>query len=325
MITKIKTENREEWKALRHQYIGGSDAASVVGLNPYKSAFSLWAEKTGKIAPFEGNLATDVGTFLEEFIAKKFEEISGKKVRRENHSLLNDKYPFAIANVDRVVVGEDAGLECKSTSELNLKKFKHGSFPENYYCQSVHYLATTEKQKWYIAVLVGNRNFFIYQLTRIPNDVKPEWCEESLYIDEDEIKALMDAEKNFFVYVAENKEPPIDGTESTSNTLAEIYPDSDESIVLDLFGFRDDLDALEAIKTQIKALEAVKTEKENLIKDFMKEAGRGQCEGYSVSYLTSERKTFDSKKFAAENTTVILDPYYKLSKVRTLRINKKKG
>ena len=69
MITKIKTENREEWKALRHQYIGGSDAASVVGLNPYKSAFSLWAEKTGKIAPFEGNLATDVGTFLEEFIA----------------------------------------------------------------------------------------------------------------------------------------------------------------------------------------------------------------------------------------------------------------
>ena len=324
MITKIKTENREEWKALRHQYIGGSDAASVVGLNPYKSAFSLWAEKTGKIAPFEGNLATDVGTFLEEFIAKKFEEISGKKVRRENHSLLNDKYPFAIANIDRAIVGEDAGLECKSTSELNLKKFKHGSFPANYYCQSVHYLATTEKKRWYIAVLVGNKNFFIYQLTRIPNEVKPEWCEESLYIDDDEIKALMDAEKNFYVYVTENKEPPIDGFKSTSETLFEMYPNSEDSIV-DLFAYKNDLDVLDDIKAQIEALEAIKAEKENLIKDFMKEAEKGKCEGYSVSWKSSERKTFDSKKFAAENTTVILDPYYKLSTVRTLKISKKKG
>ena len=242
-------------------------------------------------------------------IAKKFEEISGKKVRRENHSLLNDKYPFAIANVDRVVVGEDAGLECKSTSELNLKKFKHGSFPANYYCQSVHYMAITEKQKWYIAVLVGNRNFFIYQLTRIPNDVKPEWCEESLYIDDDEI---------------ENKEPPIDGTESTSNTIAELYPES-ISATVDLFAFSDELDAIEGLKAQIETLEAVKTEKENLIKNYLGEAERGDCEGYSVSWKSSERKTFDSKKFAAENTTVILDPYYKLSTVRTLRISKKKG
>lgn len=324
MITKIKTENREEWKALRHQYIGGSDAASVVGLNPYKSAFSLWAEKTGRIAPFEGNLATDVGTFLEEFIAKKFEEISGKKVRRENHSLLNDKYPFAIANVDRVVVGEDSGLECKSTSELNLKKFKHGSFPANYYCQSVHYMATTEKKRWYIAVLVGNKKFFIYQLTRIPNEVKPDWCEESLYIDDDEIKALMDAEKNFYVYVTENKEPPIDGTESTSNTIAELYPES-TSATVDLFAFTDELDAIDGLKAQIKSLEAVVTEKENLIKNYLGEAEKGNCEGYSVSWKSSERKTFDSKKFAAENTTVILDPYYKISTVRTLRINKKKG
>lgn len=324
MITKIKTKNREEWKALRHQYIGGSDAASVVGFNPYKSVFSLWAEKTGKTAPFEGNLATDVGTFLEEFIASKFEEISGKKVRRENHSLLNDKYPFAIANVDRVVVGEDAGVECKSTSELNLKNFKNGTFPANYYCQCVHYLGVTEKKKWYLAVLVGNKNFFIYQLTRIPNDVKPEWCEESLYIDDDEIKALMDAEKNFYVYVTENKEPPIDGTKSTADTIAELYPESNEETV-DLFAFADELDAIYALKAQIKALEAVKTEKENLIKEYMKMAGKGICEGYGVSWTSSERKTFDSKRFAAENTSINLDPYYNTTSVRTLRINKKKG
>ena len=98
MITRIATKNREEWKALRRKYIGGSDAASVIGMNPYKSAYSLWAEKTGKIPEFEGNLATDVGTYMEDFIAKRFEQETGKKVRRENRSFLNDKYPWAIAN-----------------------------------------------------------------------------------------------------------------------------------------------------------------------------------------------------------------------------------
>ena len=73
-LTRLKTKNREEWKTLRKKHIGGSDAAACVGLNPFSSAYSLWAEKTGKIPEFEGNLATDVGTYLEEFIAKKFNE-----------------------------------------------------------------------------------------------------------------------------------------------------------------------------------------------------------------------------------------------------------
>ena len=42
MIIKKKTANHEEWLALRSGYIGGSDAAAVIGLNPYKSPFALW-------------------------------------------------------------------------------------------------------------------------------------------------------------------------------------------------------------------------------------------------------------------------------------------
>ena len=61
-ITRVKTANREEWRKLRSGYIGGSDAAVVVGLNPYASAYSLWAEKTGRTAGFAGNLATEAGT-----------------------------------------------------------------------------------------------------------------------------------------------------------------------------------------------------------------------------------------------------------------------
>ena len=72
IITKKKTANREEWKELRSHYIGGSDAAAVVGLNPFASQYSLWAEKTGRVPGFDGNLATEVGTYMEDFVAQKF-------------------------------------------------------------------------------------------------------------------------------------------------------------------------------------------------------------------------------------------------------------
>lgn len=45
MITQIKTGSREEWLELRKKYIGGSDASAVIGANPYRSAYALWAEK----------------------------------------------------------------------------------------------------------------------------------------------------------------------------------------------------------------------------------------------------------------------------------------
>ena len=38
--------SREEWLDIRQQGIGSSDAAVAVGLSPYKSALSLWLEKT---------------------------------------------------------------------------------------------------------------------------------------------------------------------------------------------------------------------------------------------------------------------------------------
>ena len=43
MISKIKTESREAWQELRSHYIGGSDAAAVVGLNAFSSPYALCA------------------------------------------------------------------------------------------------------------------------------------------------------------------------------------------------------------------------------------------------------------------------------------------
>lgn len=308
IITKVKTDNREEWKELRSHYIGGSDAAAVVGLNPFSSQYALWAEKTGRAPGFAGNLATEVGTYLEEFVAQKFAAETGKKVRKSNQSIFNSAYPFAIANIDREIVGEDAGLEIKTTSELNLKKFKGGEYPANYYCQCVHYMAITGKQRWYLAVLIGNRDFKWFTIER----------------DEDEISALMGAEADFWELVENNTPPAADGSQATTAAIATLYAESNDSKV-DLFPYSAALNSYIELGARIKELKAEQDEYANKVKQFMGDAGSGECDRFRVSWKSSTRRTFDSDRFAKENPDIDLSGYYKETNVRTFRVTALKG
>ncbi|CAG9257981.1 hypothetical protein BDI4_570036 [Burkholderia diffusa] len=47
-LVKTADLSRDDWLAVRRTGIGGSDAASAVGLNPYMSALELWLDKTGR-------------------------------------------------------------------------------------------------------------------------------------------------------------------------------------------------------------------------------------------------------------------------------------
>lgn len=307
-ITKVKTASHEEWKELRSHYIGGSDAAAVVGLNAFSSPYALWAEKTGKAPGFSGNLATEVGTYLEEFVAQKFAAETGKRVRKSNQSFFNSDYPWAIANIDREIIGEDAGLEIKTTSELNMKKFRGGEYPANYYCQCVHYLGMTGKQRWYLAVLIGNRDFRWFTIER----------------DEAEIAALMAAEADFWEMVKNNTPPVVDGSQATTAAIKTIYAESNEDTV-DLTLENTALAQYIAIGKQISELEAMRDEAANKIKSFMGDAGGGECDGFRVSWKSSTRRTFDSKRFAKENPGLDLAGYYKETSTRTFRVTELKG
>lgn len=308
-ITKVKTSSHEEWKELRSHYIGGSDAAAVVGLNQFSSPYALWAEKTGKVPGFSSNLATEVGTYLEEFVAQKFAAETGKKVRKSNQSFFNSDYPWAIANIDREIIGEDAGLEIKTTSELNMKKFRGGEYPANYYCQCVHYMAMTGKQRWYLAVLIGNRDFRWFTIER----------------DEAEIAALMAAEADFWEQVENNTPPVADGSQATTAAIKTIYAESNDDTVVDLTLENTALAQYIALGKQIAELESMRDEAANKIKSFMGEAGGGECGGYRVSWKSSTRRTFDSKRFAKENPGLDLTGYYKETSTRTFRVTQVKG
>ena len=307
-FVKVSTINmsREDWLEERRKSIGGSDAPSIIGLNPWESPYTVWADKLGKLPPKEDNEAMRLGRDLEDYVAKRFTEKTGKKVRRENFLITNPQYPFAHANVDRMVVGEDAGLECKTTSVLNLKRFKNGEYPANYYVQCVHYMMVTGCAKWYLAVLVLGKEFKVFEIER----------------DEDEIKALAESEEAFWKYVETQTPPPADGTESTSETLSTLYPESTDDSV-SLIAYERDLEQYMALSAQIKELDKLREEAANRVKAFLGEAGKGESDRYKVSWTSTTRSTFDAKRFAADHSDMELSDYYKTSSYRTFKVTER--
>ena len=308
-LIKISTLNmsHEDWLAQRQKSIGGSDASSIIGLNPYSSPYTVWADKLGKIPPKEDNEAMRQGRDLEFYVAERFCEATGKKVRRENFILINPDYPFAHANVDRMVVGEDAGLECKTTSALNMKNFKNGAFPDTYYVQCVHYMMVTGCAKWYLAVLVLNKEFMVFEIER----------------DEEEIEALAKSEADFWKLVESKTAPMADGTSSTTNTISVLYPESNDDSV-SLLAYEAELQQYMALSAQIKDLEKLKDEMANKVKAFLGEAGKGETDNYKVTWASSSRSTFDSKKFASDHKDIDLSEYYKTSSYRTFKVTENK-
>ena len=310
MIRKIPiaSMSKEEWTKLRSTTIGGSDAASIIGLNPHKSAYALWAEKTGKVIPedISQKEAVRLGTDLEDYVAHRFMEATGKKVRRVNYTVFRDDMPYAHANYDRLVVGEDAGLEIKTTNALNLKKFKNGEFPANYYCQCCHYLLISGLDRWYLAVLVLGVEFKVFTIER----------------DEAELAALKMAEENFWYQVQNDLAPEIDGMDSTIDALNETFPISDpEADAVDLTSCAVDLALLDECSRQIKELEEKKKAAKARVMETLGTAEKGFYGGYSVSWKSQKQSTFDRKKWEKEHGA-IPEEYFKVSDNRTFRFKK---
>lgn len=309
MIRKIPTANmsKKEWENLRSSTIGGSDAAAILGLNPHKSPYALWAEKTGKVIPEDVSQkeAVRLGTDLEEYVAKRFTEATGKKVRRENYTVFRDDMPYAHANYDRIVIGERAGLEIKTTNALNLKKFKNGEYPANYYVQCCHYLLVSGLDRWYLAILVLGVEFKVFVIER----------------DEAELAALKMAEENFWYQVQNDLPPEIDGMDSTLDALNAEFPVSEPDSEIDLTGCAVDLAILDECTRQIKALEEKKATAQARIMEAMGSAERGGYGSYRVTWKSQKRQTFDRKRFEKENGA-IPEAYLKTSESRTFRFKK---
>lgn len=300
---------RKVWLDERRKSIGGSDASAVIGLNKYATPFSLWADKTGRLPEQEDNEAMRQGRDLEGYVSKRFCEETGKKVRRHKDIIRNPDYPFAHATIDRKVIGENAGLECKTTTALNLKKFKSGEYPDNYYVQCVHYMAVTGADRWYLAVLVLGKDFFVYTIER----------------DEDEIKALMTAEADFWYrYVAPDIPPPADGLTPTSTAINSVYHDDSGNDIVNLNSLHNDLAQIDELNSQIKMLSELKDKHIQNIKLAMGECSTGQSRFYTVTWKSQSRRSLDIEKLKDDYPEIDIDDYCNISSSRVFKIKEDK-
>ncbi len=322
MIHKISTAHmtREEWLDARRHSVGGSEVGAVLGLSPYASAVSVWANKTGWVPDAKENEAMRQGRDLESYVAERFCELTGKRVKRNNYIMTNDDYPHLHANVDRLVIGEHAGLECKTASAYNEDKFQSDEFPDSYYAQCVSYMAVTGLPVWYLAVLVMGRGFKVYTLVRDSHEFdKPEWCESITRIGEEEFAAIRETVQAFWQHVETGTPPAPDGSTTDKEALGTLYKDCDTDARVMLN--RKLMLEYEESKDLLSRAEERKRYIENQIKAQLGECCTGYTDGWNVTWKPQQRNTFDRKAYEAACGTID-KKYFKTSSTRVLRVKK---
>jgi putative phage-type endonuclease len=279
---------REAWLRYRKQGIGGSDAGAICGLNPYCSAMQVYYDKTTEDTEDIDNEAMRQGREMEEYVAKRFAEKTGKKVRRANAMFYDENNPFMLADVDRMVVGENAGLECKTASPFMAEYWSGDKIPLSYQMQCFHYMSVMNADAWYIAVLIYGREFKVYKLER----------------DEEIIANLIKVERNFWENnVLKGIIPDPDGSKLADSVIAEYFKES-TGAAIPLQGFDDKLKRREEIVSLMDKMESEKRQIEQELKMYMGDAEKAENQLFRVSWKAVVSNRLDAKALQEQEPEV---------------------
>ena len=287
-LAKTLDMPRDEWLQKRRQGIGGSDASAILGLNPWKTQMDLWLEKTGEFTEDEENEKMYWGRILEDIVAQEFSIRTGLKVRRKNAILQHKQHPFMLANVDRLVIGQKAGVECKNIGIRSADRWEMG-VPEYYQAQVQHYMAVTGYPVWYVAVLIGGQEFRYYKLTR----------------DEQFIHELIQAETEFWKLVETRTPPSLDGSKASTELVKRMYPEAEQGNEIDLpFEAFELIQQYEQACEEEKQIQLKKDEAANKLKNMLGAAEKGTIHGRTVIWQNVTSKRLDSKALQKEHPEI---------------------
>lgn len=290
-LASTKDMSRVEWLHERRNGLGGSDIPKIALPNyRWGSPMSVWLDKTGQVEPEESQSeAAELGSELEHFVAWKFSRKTGKKVRKCNKILRHREHKFMLANVDRLIVGADEGLECKCASEYLKDKWVDDELPDEYYLQVQWYMAVTGYQRWWIAALIGG-NKFRYK------------CVER---DDATIAKLIEIGRDFWWHVENRVPPAMDGSPASAQVLLTMYPQSNgQSIEL-----APDAVSLirqrEEAKADMEAAERRMKEAENRLKQLLGEHEVGWAGERKVVWKTFKSYRVDTKRLKADHPELV--------------------
>ena len=331
IIENTKDMPKDEWLMKRKCGIGGSDASSILGFNPYKSSMAVYIDKIcyahllkdlkgekifknsdchiekdliDKFISQDNEISykMELGNKLKSFVASEFMLKTGKKVRNINGILRNDKYPFAIANIDRAVVGEKAFLECKVTNSFNKKEWEK-TIPIHYQIQMNHYMAVSGATHCYVAVLIGNEELVIHKLER----------------DKEMIDEIMKLEEMFWNNcILGDKLPMPDGSNDYSKTLDILYKDSKEEELI-LFEAESILERYDEVVKLYKDFEKEKKAIEQYLKLQIQDYEIAYVGDRKITWKKQVRNTIDTTRLKKEHPE-IANKFTKTTISRVLKI-----
>ena len=182
--------SREDWLSYRRQGLGGSDAAAVLGISPFRTARDLYYDKRGlPIEDDEGNwVAMEVGNLLEDLVARIFAKKTGLNIYRRKCMFQHPEHSWMLADLDFLVEmpdGSTAILECKTTNYNARDKWEYDGkpiVPVYYETQGRHYMAVMNLNRVYFCCLYGNNEDEVI-IRHIDRDMDYE--SEMIFLEED--------------------------------------------------------------------------------------------------------------------------------------------
>lgn len=283
----LQPQTREQWLEARKNGIGGSDAAAILGLNPWKSPLALYNEKIGLLESdsLDDKEYVEWGNILEPVIAEKYEKVTGRQLHYPGPFVIqqNENYPHMLATVDRFIVdcANTLGvLEIKTTSAYAEKKWDIEP-PEHYQIQLQHSLIVTGLTQGSFALLVGGQKFIWMDVPK-----NEAFC-----------ALLIEKEQEFWHRLETGNPPEADGSESTKEAIRRLYPkDSGETIQLPAY-LQSDALKLEAVKAAIKDAKEAKQLYENRIQAAIGGASIGLFpDGTGFSFKQQTRAAHEVKE-----------------------------
>lgn len=291
VVVKTADLSREEWLKYRTHGIGGSDVSIIAGINPFKSIYHLWLEKTGQVKPEEAESEyAHFGTLLEPIVRREFIERTGLKVRQKHMLLQSDEYPFMLADLDGVINedGETAIFEAKTASAYKKEVWEEG-VPSPYILQVQHYMAVTGAKKTHIAALVGGNHFYHHVVQR----------------DDEMIAKIIAMEKYFWeTHVLNGAEPLPDGSDATVEYFNSRYGISNGRTIELPREALSVCDEYERISEQLRELEKAKNAAANQLKSYLGEAEAGIVGDRRVVWKQVSKSSVDTRRLKVEQPEV---------------------
>ena len=205
-IFSAAPQRSPEWFEIRKGGITATGITAINGTSPYKTAYRLWAELTGQVGEQPAGAAAQRGQILEQAVADYYTVETGKKLRKSNGIVRLKEHPWAMASLDRTIVGDPTGLVEIKTSTSSA--WSLAPVPQMYVDQVQWQMFITGASYCDVAVLLSG---LVFRIERVEAD--PIY--QTLLFD----KAVA-----FLDLVKTKTPPPLTGNDS--DTLAEVKPQS---------------------------------------------------------------------------------------------------